>query len=416
MEPAKPVFFPKQETKLKKIEEFKLIYKQKEYTISILRNISILEKLYFQIKQSPSLNQKIFHENCYTLEDLKNINKYFRIFDNINEVFPIIKEIFEDKNASLNIEKNKMFLILKINKIGKGEELISLEMKENSLPLEDICENLWEEIKILKNKVIEQENEIKLLKEKKCEECNNLHKEIILLKNENEKRDKIINELINWKKSKKEKKKTEKKVINKNIENKINNKFITPKNGILSINKIDSKIVDGDGMPEINFIYEQLKKKEYFKYKNISFELIFRATRDGYLAKNLHEKVDGIDNTIIIIKTSKGMKFGGYISYFWSSDDQWVSDDEECFVFSISLKKIYYPVKGNIKYYFYKDYGPNFSVFGIENNLFEKTSINTQTAKHANCFFSGFTTDYELSGGEKEFQVKELEIFEIISS
>ena len=414
MEPAKPVFFPKQETKLKKIEEFKLIYKQKEYTISILRNISILEKLYFQIKQSPSLNQKIFHENCYTLEDLKNINKYFRIFDNINEVFPIIKEIFEDKNASLNIEKNKMFLILKINKIGKGEELISLEMKENSLPLEDICENLWEEIKILKNKVIEQENEIKLLKEKKCEECNNLHKEIILLKNENEKRDKIINELINWKKSKKEKKKSEKKVINKNIENKINNKFITPKNGILSINKIDSKIVDG--MPEINFIYEQLKKKEYFKYKNISFELIFRATRDGYLAKNLHEKVDGIDNTIIIIKTSKGMKFGGYISYFWSSDDQWVSDDEECFVFSISLKKIYYPVKGNIKYYFYKDYGPNFSVFGIENNLFEKTSINTQTAKHANCFFSGFTTDYELSGGEKEFQVKELEIFEIISS
>ena len=414
MEPAKPVFFPELETKLKKIEEFKLIYEQKEYTISILRNISILEKLYFQIKQSPSLNQKIFHENSYTLEDLKNINKYFRIFDNINEVFPIIKEIFEDKNASLNIEENKMFLILKINKIGKGEELISLEMKENSLPLEDICENLWEEIKILKNKVIEQENEIKLLKEKKCEECNNLHKEIILLKNENEKRDKIINELINWKKSKKEKKKTEKKVINKNIENKINNKFITPKNGILSINKIDSKIVDG--MPEINFIYEQLKKKEYFKYKNISFELIFRATRDGYLAKNLHEKVDGIDNTIIIIKTSKGMKFGGYISYFWSSDDQWVSDDEECFVFSISLKKIYYPVKGNIKYYFYKDYGPNFSVFGIENNLFEKTSINTQTAKHANCFFSGFTTDYELSGGEKEFQVKELEIFEIISS
>ena len=414
MEPAKPVFFPELETKLKKIEEFKLIYEQKEYTISILRNISILEKLYFQIKQSPSLNQKIFHENSYTLEDLKNINKYFRIFDNLNEVFPMIKEIFEDKNASLNIEKNKMFLILKINKIGKGEELISLEMKENSLPLEDICENLWEEIKILKNKVIEQENEIKLLKEKKCEECNNLHKEIILLKNENEKRDKIINELINWKKSKKEKKKTEKKVINKNIENKINNKFITPKNGILSINKIDSKIVDG--MPEINFIYEQLKKKEYFKYKNISFELIFRATRDGYLAKNLHEKVDGIDNTIIIIKTSKGMKFGGYISYFWSSDDQWVSDDEECFVFSISLKKIYYPVKGNIKYYFYKDYGPNFSVFGIENNLFEKTSINTQTAKHANCFFSGFTTDYELSGGEKEFQVKELEIFEIISS
>ena len=100
MEAAKPIFFQsKEENIYLKIEEFKLEYKQKEYIISLMRKISISEKLGFRIKES-SLDNKLLYENFYTLEELKIINKYFRIFDNINEIFPIIKEIFEEKNAS----------------------------------------------------------------------------------------------------------------------------------------------------------------------------------------------------------------------------------------------------------------------------------------------------------------------------
>jgi hypothetical protein len=39
--------------------------------------------------------------------------------------------------------------------------------------------------------------------------------------------------------------------------------------------------------------------------------------------------------------------------------------------------------------------------------------LNIKTKESANSCFSGFTSDYELTGGEKEFQVKELEVFQI---
>ena len=411
MEAARPIFFQSKEENIYiKIEEFKLEYKQKEYIISLMRKISVSEKLGFRIKES-SLDNKLLYENFYTLEELKIINKYFRIFDNINEIFPIIKEIFEGKSASLKAEDNKIILSLKINKIGKGEELILLEMKESILAPEEIHENLLKEIKLLKNRVTEQEKEIKLLKEKEISDYFNLYEEINQLRNESKKKDNIINELLNWKKDI-EKKTHKKKSPNENKINKLTPNFMIAKTEIFNKDVIDSKIVDG--IKEIYFIYQHLKKIKLFQINNISFKLIFRATRDGNESKYLHEKVDGLDKTLLIIKTREKFKFGGYINYKWTSSEKWICDDEECFVFSISLRKIYYPIEGKIKYYFNKDYGPNFSVFGIEKNLFEKSSLNIHTAKDANCFFSGFTVDYELTGGKKEFQVEELEVFRII--
>ena len=272
MEAARPIFFQSKEENIYiKIEEFKLEYKQKEYIISLMRKISVSEKLGFRIKES-SLDNKLLYENFYTLEELKIINKYFRIFDNINEIFPIIKEIFEGKSASLKAEDNKIILSLKINKIGKGEELILLEMKESILAPEEIHENLLKEIKLLKNRVTEQEKEIKLLKEKEISDYFNLYEEINQLRNESKKKDNIINELLNWKKDI-EKKTHKKKSPNENKINKLTPNFMIAKTEIFNKDVIDSKIVDG--IKEIYFIYEHLKKIKLFQINNISFKLIF---------------------------------------------------------------------------------------------------------------------------------------------
>ena len=83
-------------------------------------------------------------------------------------------------------------------------------------------------------------------------------------------------------------------------------------------------------------------------------------------------------------------------------------------LFLFLLEK-YYPKEGKFKYFFSKDYGPSFSVFGLEGNLFEKSSLNIHKKEDANAFFTGFTSDYEINGGEKEFKVEELEVFQIIS-
>ena len=109
------------------------------------------------------------------------------------------------------------------------------------------------------------------------------------------------------------------------------------------------------------------------------------------------------------------MKFGGYITKEWGSTEVHVDDDENCFVFSISLRKIYYPEERKYQYFFSKDYGPCFAVFGLEDNLFKKISFDIHTKEYDNTFFSGFTSDYEINGGEKEFQVEELEVFQVLT-
>ncbi len=72
-------------------------------------------------------------------------------------------------------------------------------------------------------------------------------------------------------------------------------------------NNIDSKIITRK--EELDFITNRLKKIDIFKNKNISYNLIYRATRDGHYPDDFHNKCDGKKNTITIIKTIKGMKF-----------------------------------------------------------------------------------------------------------
>ena len=42
--------------------------------------------------------------------------------------------------------------------------------------------------------------------------------------------------------------------------------------------------------------------------------LLYRATRDGFTASAFHEKCDGKENTITIIKTNGNYVFGGHTS------------------------------------------------------------------------------------------------------
>jgi len=153
-------------------------------------------------------------------------------------------------------------------------------------------------------------------------------------------------------------------------------------------NMIESKIIKKE--EDLNIITNKLKKIESFKNMDISYKLIYRGSRDGGLPKNFHEKCDGIKNTVTIIKTVKGLKFGGYINYKWDSNKGWIDDDENCFIFSLDLMKIYNPIKGKKKYLFSGTCGPNFTEFGLKNNLFEKSSLNMHKKDMANKFFSDF--------------------------
>ena len=111
-----------------------------------------------------------------------------------------------------------------------------------------------------------------------------------------------------------------------------------------------------------------------------------------------------------MIKTKKNNKFGGYITYKWDSSSLWINDDEICFIFSLDLKKCYEPIKYRDKYQFIGKCGPNFTEFGLKNNLFGESSLNIHRLSEVSCF-SGFTKDYEINGGNNSFTIEDLEVF-----
>jgi hypothetical protein len=48
------------------------------------------------------------------------------------------------------------------------------------------------------------------------------------------------------------------------------------------------------------------------------WRLLYRATRDGFGAKDFHQKCDDFNNTLVVIKSTEGNIFGGFTSKPWN--------------------------------------------------------------------------------------------------
>ena len=92
--------------------------------------------------------------------------------------------------------------------------------------------------------------------------------------------------------------------------NKINDFFKMIKEfNFINLN-LDNNIIKK--IEEIEFIKNRIQNSQKFKNKNIYFNLLFKATKDGKNSSNFHKKCDGIQDLLIFIRTTKGEIFGGY--------------------------------------------------------------------------------------------------------
>jgi len=205
-----------------------------------------------------------------------------------------------------------------------------------------------------------------------------------------------------------------------NLSNSIKPNIIKEKN-VFDLS-IDTNILNNEDITENFFIFAKLK--EIFPYKrHIKLGLIYRASRDGDLAKNFHQKCDFIGANITIIKTKEGHIFGGFTIKNWKhlyKDNK--KDDPECgteykddkaFGFFINDKKIYengIPDREII--YCNNNYGPCFKnyFFKIYDECFKNGGI-CGTIEESN--FIGIDKEYEYNGGEKKINVEEIEVFQI---
>ena len=71
-----------------------------------------------------------YYQRFLSMENLQKVNKIFWQYDSIDEVIDALKDIISHKQISIKKENNDLHLILKYEKLGKGEEEIIFVLKK----------------------------------------------------------------------------------------------------------------------------------------------------------------------------------------------------------------------------------------------------------------------------------------------
>src|SRR5581483_5944978 len=93
--------------------------------------------------------------------------------------------------------------------------------------------------------------------------------------------------------------------------------------GTLNLNTIDSKIITNQHAELISKWINKLKICNKFK-NSYKFNLLFRASRDGFCSSKFHETCDNQSRTVTIVKVKDSNEIlGGYNPIEWKSDRSW---------------------------------------------------------------------------------------------
>ena len=178
--------------------------------------------------------------------------------------------------------------------------------------------------------------------------------------------------------------------------------FLTQENRIIFRNGMGKGIIQT--YSEIKNVVKEIEKR---KKKKVRFYMLYKASEVGDRAQTFHEKCDNYAMTLIIIKTTKGLRFGGFTTKSW---DGYVVHkiDTNAFIFSIDRNKTYDIIGHEAAIACYPNYGPIF--FGCQIRIYDMffTKPST-TCKKGICYKTD--KDYELNNGEPSFFVKDMEVY-----
>ena len=155
---------------------------------------------------------------------------------------------------------------------------------------------------------------------------------------------------------------------------------------------------------------ELLTRKINKTNQKLTLNLLYKATADTDKAEAFHAKCDDAKSTLVLVETDRGKRFGGFTTCSWDGDciDK---KDEDAFVFSLDKMEIYENIPGEDAIGCYPKFGPIFlgCQIRIYDNAFTKGGTTFEKGLNYNT-----EEDYELTGGERVFNVREIEVYEVI--
>ena len=400
-----------------------LIYSKKKEVVNIQKFCSIED--FNKLKSIVEELQIKLNNLEQWKKTVQNIPKEKKEFKNINIELGVneknVKEIKELNKESINKEinnninnKDKDKIIPKYikkniedDKIQKIMNRFKSEENSSSDELNDSNNN--------SNARTEQNNYFQKTKNKKQNLKNNFEKKELSLK---------VKRIPSKKREPKENEETKLIPLPKN-NNIINKSYInasTNKNIISSHKekpkhknqKFNSKIITN--LENLDLIARGLAQDDIDSLRNLRvlYKLIYRASEHGGDAEIFHERCDEFEGTLVIIKTKDDNMFGGYTKLSWDEKDGKEKRDENAFVFSINLEKLYFYFYNEKKFNIFcdKNKGPCFvGMFSVPEQILKGKGFVDIFGIQC---YEGVNDKYEINGGKNEFFIEEMEVFQVI--
>eukprot|EP01084_Bolivina_argentea_P296832 511289_1 len=147
------------------------------------------------------------------------------------------------------------------------------------------------------------------------------------------------------------------------------------------------------------------------------FNLLYRATRDGFTANDFHRRVDNKGATITLIKTKKDNVFAGFTKLPWTRNISF-GKDESAFLMTIRSSNIYikYHSKRPKLFQINKDKS-EYAVFHHPDHLCSFGSDITMSCNYdrkefkMGCYAFPKATSYYLNNGESTFIPVQIETY-----
>ncbi len=139
------------------------------------------------------------------------------------------------------------------------------------------------------------------------------------------------------------------------------------------------------------------------------YKLLYKGSRDGDGANDFHSRCDEAEKTLVLIEDNYGNRFGGFTTQDWGGEYLQKKDDE-AFIFSLDKNKIYEVIPEQNAIGCYPNFGPVF--FGCQIRIYDNYANKGGTTFKKGLNYKT-TEDFELTNGKQNFGVRDIEVYEV---
>ena len=138
---------------------FLLTISSKLYELTITKE---REKIRFSFEQNDSLLKTVY-EDEYTVDFFKSKSRYFKLFENIDELYKNLISLFDEKNYEI-INDNNILTMKIIPMVHLENSEISMIIPLKSVESKELIQQLFDENLALSTRVEELEKEVRSLR------------------------------------------------------------------------------------------------------------------------------------------------------------------------------------------------------------------------------------------------------------